>query len=73
MWRNLLGARGISYSISPGFRRSINPLTGGKMSAVRLKLLERGFGFGRVVLYWLIVSDGTLSPSSEEVYVIVNS
>lgn len=45
VWRNLLGARGargIPYSISPGFRRSINPLTGGKMSAARLKLLERG-------------------------------
>ena len=46
VWRNLLGARGargIPYSASPGFRRSINPLTGGKMSTARLKLLERGF------------------------------
>ena len=46
VWRNLLGARGargIPYSTSPGFRRSINPLTGGKMSTARLKLLERGF------------------------------
>jgi len=46
VWRNLLGARGargIPYNTSPGFRRSINPLTGGKMSAARLKLLERGF------------------------------
>ena len=46
VWRNFLGARGargIPYDTSPGFRRSINPLTGGKMSAARLKLLERGF------------------------------
>jgi len=46
VWRNLLGARGargIPYDASPGFRRSINPITGGKMSAARLKLLERGF------------------------------
>jgi cytochrome b pre-mRNA-processing protein 3 len=46
VWRNLLGARGargIPYDTSPGFRRSINPITGGKMSAARLKLLERGF------------------------------
>jgi len=46
VWRNLLGARGargIPYDTSPGFRRSINPLTGGKISAARLKLLERGF------------------------------
>jgi len=46
VWRNLLGARGargIPYSTSPGFRRSINPLTGGKISTARLKLLERGF------------------------------
>jgi len=46
VWRNLLGARGargIPYNISPSFRRSINPLTGGKISAARLKLLERGF------------------------------
>jgi len=46
VWRNLLGARdarGIPYSTSPGYRRSINPLTGGKISVARLKLLERGF------------------------------
>ena len=46
VWRNFLGARGargIPYDASPGFRRSINPLTGGKMSTARLKLLERGF------------------------------
>ena len=46
VWRNLLGARGargIPYDTSPGYRRSINPITGGKMSAARLKLLERGF------------------------------
>jgi cytochrome b pre-mRNA-processing protein 3 len=46
VWRNLLGARGargVPYDASPGFRRSINPLTGGKMSTARLKLLERGF------------------------------
>ncbi|KAF9647297.1 hypothetical protein BDM02DRAFT_3117313 [Thelephora ganbajun] len=46
VWRNLLGARGargIPYNTSPGFRRSINPLTGRKMSAARLKLLERDF------------------------------
>jgi len=44
VWRNLLGARGargIPYDTSPGFRRSINPITGGKMSTVKLKLLER--------------------------------
>ena len=45
VWRNLLGARGargIPYDTSAGFRRSINPLTGGKMSTARLRLLERG-------------------------------
>lgn len=44
VWRNLLGARGargIPYDTSPGFRRSINPITGGKISATKLKLLER--------------------------------
>lgn len=46
VWRNFLGARGargIPYNTSPGFRRSINPVTGGKMSMAKLKLLERGF------------------------------
>ena len=46
VWRNLLGARGargIPYDTSPGYRRSINPITGGKMSAAKLNLLERGF------------------------------
>lgn len=46
VWRNLLGARGargIPYNTSPGFRRSINPVTGGKISMAKLKLLERGF------------------------------
>lgn len=45
VWRNLLGARGargIPYNSSPGFRRSVNPITGGKISKVRLKLLEQG-------------------------------
>ena len=44
VWRNLLGARGargIPYDASPGFRRSINPITGGKMSATKLKHLEQ--------------------------------
>jgi len=46
VWRNLLGARGargIPYDASPSFRRSINPITGGKMSTAKLQLLERGF------------------------------
>lgn len=44
VWRNLLGARGargIPYHTSPAFRRSINPITGGKISAAKLKLLEQ--------------------------------
>ena len=46
VWRNLLGARGargIPYDTSPGFRRSINPITGGRISTAKLKLLERSF------------------------------